>query len=293
MRWRSDPLAPGSSDPLAPGSSDPLAPRSGERVRVRGRREHGRRTTAIASAAVILSLAACGTSSPGAPANSTPIQSPDDQTGGYIVATVAPGMGTPRATIYDASGSELASFVADAAGAGLSFWWTSAPGQTTRVALRDDAGVDYKYELTSTYTQVADTFEPNDFMDASALMPDNGQMSAFLFAGRKGAASDPATYDDYYRFTAQPGALSIQMDDVPADLAAKVFLLRGDGTEVARVANGMRGAALALTPPALTDAAELVVRVSLWDEAPPAAGAGTDVPASFTHPYRLTVSQTQ
>jgi hypothetical protein len=224
-----------------------------------------------------------------------PIQSPDDGTGGYIVATVAAGMGTARATIYDAAGTtQLASFTADAPGAPLSFWWTTAPGQTTRVALTDDAGAACtSCQLTSNYTQVADTFEPNDVMDAAALMPADGQMSAFLFAGRHDGASDPAAFDDFYRFTAQPGTLSIKLDSVPADLAARVFLFRADGTEVARVSNGMRGAALTLTPPALTDAAELFVRVALWDEAPAVAGAGTELPPSFTQPYRLTVLQSQ
>jgi hypothetical protein len=221
-------------------------------------------------------------------------QSPADSTGGYVTATVPAGMGTPRATLYDGSGqTQLASFAADSPGAALSFWWTSAPGQTTRIALHDDAGTSYKYDLTPNYTQVLDTFEPNDATDAATPMPDGGQMSAFLFAGRAGANNDPAAYDDYYRFTAQPGALSIHLDDVPADLAATLFLFRADGSEVARVSNGLRGAPLALTPPPVTDAAELVVRASLWDAAPATAGAGTDVPASFTQPYRLTVSQTQ
>jgi hypothetical protein len=205
-------------------------------------------------------------------------------------------MGTVRATIYDGRGGpELASFVADAPGAALSFWWTSAPGQTTRIALRDDAGGPYSYELTSNYVQVADAFEPNDAMDAAAAMPTDGQMSAFLFAGRIGGAGDAGAYDDHYRFAAQPGALSIHLDDVPADLAARLFLFRPDGTEVARVANGMRGAALALNVPAtaVTDATDFIVRVSLWDEAPAAAGAGTELPPSFTQPYRLTVSQSQ
>jgi hypothetical protein len=247
-------------------------------------------------AAAVLAVAACGSGSTGRPAASDAqiFKSPDDQTGGYIVATVPPGMGTPRATIYDASGTtQLASFVADAPGAGLSFWWTSAAGQTTRIALRDDAGSGVQYELTTSYTQVADAFEPNDAMDAAAAMPADGQMSAFLFAGHRDGTTDAAAYDDYYRFTAQPGALSIHLDDVPADLAARVFLFHADGSEIARVSNGMRGAALVLMPPALTDAAELVVRVSLWDDAPAVAGAGTDVPASFTQAYRLTVSQTQ
>jgi hypothetical protein len=248
---------------------------------------------AISFAAAALSLAACGGTS-SAPGDATPFQSPDDSTGGYVVATVPAGMGTPRATIYDGSGSQLASFVADSPGAALSFWFTTGPNQQTRIAVHDDAGGNYKYDLTPTYTQVADAFEPNDGMDAATPMPDGGQMSAFLFAGRRGNTNDPAAYDDYYRFTAQPGTVSVRLDDVPADLAAKMFLFRAaDGSEVARVSNGMRGAALALTPPALTDAAELIVRVSLWDEAPPAAAAGTDLPASFTQPYRLTVSQSQ
>jgi hypothetical protein len=207
-----------------------------------------------------------------------------------VLATVAPGMGTVRATIYDGAGqTELGSFVADGPGAALSFYWASASGQTTRVALRDDGGGPYTYELATTYTQVADPFEPNDSMDAAALMPDGGQMSAFLFAGGR----DAAAYDDYYRFTAQPGALSIRLDQVPPDIAARLFLFRSDGSEVARVSSGLRGGALTMTPPALPGAEELTVRVSLWSELPAAVGAGSELPASFTQPYLLTVSQVQ
>ena len=272
--------------------SGPLSRLSGPLSRLRERARV--RVRLIATAATILSLASCGASPPPIEGDVTPFQSPADSTGGYVLATVAPGMGMPRATIFDGTGqTQLATFVADAPGAGLSFWFTTAPGQTTQVSLRDDGGGDFKYQLATSYTPVADAFEPNDAMDAATPMPDGGQMTAFLFAGRRDGASDPAAYDDYYRFTAQPGALSIRVDDVPADLAARVFLLRADGSEVARVSNGMRGVALALTPPEVTGAADFVVRVSLWDEAPAAAGAGTELPASLTQPYRLTVSQPQ
>jgi hypothetical protein len=270
-------------------TSDPLAPDRGERVR-----ERGRGASAIASAMAVLALVGCGGSDPAADGDFQTIDSPDDQTGGYVLATVAPGMGTVRATIYDGAGQAvIGSFVADAPGAALSFWWASAPGQRTRVALRDEGGASYTYELTSNYMQVADAYEPNDAMDAAAPMPEGGQMSAYLFAGRRDGANDPAAYDDYFRFAAQPGALSIRLDDVPADLAARLFLLRADGSEVARVSNGMRGAALAVNAPAVTDAADFIVRVALWAETPAAAGAGTELPASFTQPYRLTVSQPQ
>ena len=204
------------------------------------------------------------------------IQSPDDSTGGYVLATVAPGMGTVRATIYDGTGgAALASFVADAPGAALSFWWTSAPGQKTRIALRDDGGAPYTYELTSSYTQVADPYEPNDVMDAAAPMPDGGQMSAYLFAGRHDAArtirrpTTTTTASRRSRARCRSGSTTSRRT-----WRRGLFLFRADGSEVARVSNGMRGAALALNPPAVTDATEFVVRVSLWDEAPAAAGRG-------------------
>ena len=268
--------------------SDPLS-RLRERARMRARWSQ-----AIATTAALLSFAGCGGGSSTAPADAMPIASPSDSTGGYMLATVTPTTGTAHVTLYDSTGQhELATFTADAPGTALSFWWTSAPGQTTRVAVRDDSGA-CTCQLTSNYVPVADTHEPNDAMEAATpMLADGTQMSAFLFAGQHDGTNDPVDYDDFYRFTAQPGALSIHLDGVPADLAARVFLLRADGSEVARVSNGMRGAALALDPPALTDAADLTVRISLWDETPPASGAGTDLPASFTQPYRLTVSQSQ
>jgi hypothetical protein len=247
-----------------------------------------------AGAGAVLALVGCGGGQQAQTndGNFVTIQSPDDEIGGYVQATVAPGMGTVRATLYDGAGqTELGSFVADAPGAALSFYWASGSSQLTRIALRDDGGAPYTYELTSQYTPVTDLYEPNDVMAAAAPMPEGGQMSAYLFAGRQDTASDPAAYDDHYRFVAQPGALSIRLDDVPVNVAARLFLFRTDGSEVARVSSGMRGGALALDAPAVTDAADFIVRVSLWAEAPAAAGAGTELPANFTQPYRLTDSQ--
>ena len=128
-------------------------------------------------------------------------------------------------------------------------------------------------------------------MAIAAPMPDGGQMSAYLFAGRHDAANDPAAYDDYYRFTAQPGALSIRLDDVPADVAARLFLFRTDGSEVARVSTGLRGGALAMNAPAVTQAAELHrPRVAVGGGA--GRGRGRNRATDELHAaYRLSVSQ--
>jgi len=224
------------------------------------------------------------------------IQSPGDATGGYVQATIGEVSGTVRVTIYDDTGkTELGSFVAEAPGAPLSFYWASAAGQQTRIAVTDEAGggTPYAYQLTTNYTAVADPFEPNDAMTAAAAVPDGGQMSAYLFAGRHDASNDPAAFDDYYRFQAQPGAVSIRLDDVPSNLAARVFLFRTDGTEVARVSSGVRGGALVVNPPTVVTAEDFIVRVSVWDNPPAGVGAGTELPASFTHAYKLSVSQPQ
>ena len=173
------------------------------------------------------------------------IPSPDDEIGGYVQATVAPAMGTVRVTIYDGAGqAELASFVADAPGAAL-IVLLGKRRPARRPASRSatmGGGAPYTYELTSNYTPVADPYEPNDAMDSRRADAGRRPDVRVSVRGRHDAANDPAAYDDYYRFTAQPGALSIRLDDVPADLAARLFLFRTDGSEVARVSTGMRGA---------------------------------------------------
>ena len=268
---------------------------------------------AIAATAMVVSIAACGGGDEPQPAGgacdngatmvdigstfdgtssaSLCVQSPEDGSGGYLQAT-AGSAGTLRATVYDGTGqTDLGTFVADAPGATLAFYWASSPGQKTLIAIGDDAGSTGAYQLTFAYTQVADPYEPNDAMDAAAPIPDGGQMSAYLFAGRHDTGNDPAAYDDYYRFAAQPGSMTIRLDDVPANLAGRVFVFRSDGSEAARVSSGVRGGPLVLNPPMVVNAEDYVIRVSLWAEAPAAMGAGTELPASFTQAYRLSVSQ--
>jgi hypothetical protein len=219
------------------------------------------------------------------------IQSPEDATGGYVLATIGEASGTVRVTVYDDSGkTEIGSVVAAAPGAPVSFYWASGAAQKTRIAVKDEAGggAAYTYQLTTSYTAIADPFEPNDTMDTAAWVPDGGQMSAYLFAG---AGTDATAFDDYYRFAAQPGAMAIRLDDVPSNLAARVFVFRSDGSEVARVSSGVRGGALILNPPAVVTAEDFFVRVSLWDAAPAEVGPGTELPASFTQAYKLSVTQ--
>jgi len=222
------------------------------------------------------------------------VAAPADGTAGYVQLMVADAAGAIRLTIYDASGShELGSFAGDGAGLGGTFFWAVDAGQESHVSIRDDAGTAtaYAYRVTSTYAPVADAFEPNDSMDVAAAMSLGIPMQAFIFAGEQGAADNPAAYDDFYRFSAAAEIATIKLDDVPADLAAKVFLLRADGSEVARVSSGQRGGALSLVTPMPLGQADHFIRVALWADPPASIGAGTSLPAHFTQPYTLSVMQ--
>ena len=68
--------------------------------------------------------------------------------------------------------------------------------------------------------------------------------------------------------------MAIRLDDVPSNLAARVFVFRTDGSEVARVSSGVRGGALILNPPTVVTAEDFIVRVSLWDTPPAGVGVG-------------------
>jgi hypothetical protein len=199
------------------------------------------------------------------------------------------GAGTVRVVMYDGAGAtELGALSSDGPGAALSFFFAISPAHDAHIAITDGGGAaaPYSYELTTSYEPVSDAFEPNDAEQAAAPMSAGTPLQAYLFAG---TGEPPAAFDDYYRFTSPGGPVTINLDDVPTNLAARVFLFRADGSEVARVSSGQRGGALAMQPAMPLAAADHLIRVSLWADAPASFGPGTTMPEHFTRPYRLTV----
>ena len=221
------------------------------------------------------------------------LRAPSDALGGYVQGAITDASGTVRVTVLDEAGSkELASFVAPGPGEPVSFFVAMAPGVDARISVKDEGGAPapYTYKLATTYTAVADTYEPNDTQSAAAPI-ELGTATAYLFAARREAKDDPAAYEDWYRFTAVADTTTVRMEDVPTDVAARMFLLRRDGSEVARVSSGIKGGALTMRPTLPLDAGDHFIRVTTWADSPAAMGEGTDMPDHFTRPYRLTVEQ--
>jgi hypothetical protein len=221
------------------------------------------------------------------------LRAPDDRAGGYIQGSITGAAGVVRVTVYDqAGGTELASFVAPGPEAPVTFFLAVSPSADARIAVRDAGGAasPYPYQLATAYTPLADPYEPNESRETAAEIGPGDSM-AYLFAVRRDAGDDPIAYDDWYYFEATADTVSIRMQDVPTDVAARLFLHRADGSEVARVASGIVGGALTMRPPLPLEAGMYFLRVSPWAGAPAAMGEGAAMPDHFTRPYRLTLEQ--
>lgn len=215
---------------------------------------------------------------------------PGDPAGGYIEATITPaGGGRVQVRVLDGDGGELGTFVGDGPDAPLSFFVAVAPGRDARIAIFDDgaAAAPYTYQVTSNYVPIPDSYEPNDSADAATVMTSGSTIEAFMFAG---AYDPPTAFDDHYRFSAVADGVTIKLEEVPTNTAARIFLFRPDGSEVARVSSGQRGGPLTLVTPMPLGGGDHLIRVSLWAETPPSVGQGA-VPDHFTRRYRLTVTQ--
>jgi hypothetical protein len=221
------------------------------------------------------------------------LRAPADRAGGYVQGSITGAAGIVRVTVYDpAGGAELASFVAAGPEMPVTFFFAVSPSADARIAVSDAGGAasPYPYQLATVYTALADPYEPNESQDTAAEIGP-GTSTAYLFAAQRDAGDDPIAYDDWYYFEATADTATIRMEDVPTDVAARLFLFRADGSEVARVASGILGGALTMRPPMPLGAGQHFVRVATWADAPAAMGEGAAMPDHFTRPYRLTLEQ--
>jgi hypothetical protein len=202
-------------------------------------------------------------------------------------------LGQPAATLYGTDGDTVFGTVADGqSGAPMAFAVAAAPGAAYRLAIADAGGAGpYDYRLTATFTPVPDMYEPNDTAGQAAAITVGTPIQAYLFAGASAPNANLAAYDDYYRVPLAGGMVTVRLEDVPADLAPRIFIYSPDGSELGRVVTGHKGEPLTLQLPMSITDGEHVVRVTLWTETPATMSAATALPDHFVHPYRLTVTQ--
>ena len=201
---------------------------------------------------------------------------------------------TVRATLYGPDNSMIGAFTAADPGAALVFHLAAAGGLTYRLLIDDGGGftAPYSYRLISTFSPIADTFEPNDTPDKAATITMGTPAAAFLFAGAASMTAADAAWEDYYQVSVTGAqAATIRIDDVPTDLAVRLFLYRADQSEIARISTGHKGESLVMQTPIALDPGQYLVRVAPWTDLPAAMSVGADPPDHFTRSYQLTVTQ--
>jgi hypothetical protein len=203
------------------------------------------------------------------------------------------GLGQPTATLYGADGDTVFGKLTDGdSGAPMAFVVAASPGVGYRLAIADAAAAGpYGYQLTASFTAVPDMYEPNDEMAQAAAITVGTPIQAYLFAGASAMNGKLEAFDDYYRVPLAAGAVTVRLEEVPADLAPRIFIYSPAGAELGRVVTGHKGEALTLQLPTAVTDGDHTVRVTLWTETPASMSAATALPDHFVHPYRLTVTQ--
>ena len=222
------------------------------------------------------------------------LAAPGDATGGYVQGTVD---GTLGIDVYaQGDTTPVAHIDPDPAGGPTTFFLAIAPGEDYQLGFKHQGAFAnaYTFTLTTTYTPVPDAYEPNDALAMASPVTEGVAINGYLFGGRLGGDATPSAtddYSDYYRFSAVAGTVTVHIDTVPTDVAPRLTLYGLDGSELARVANGIKGGALQMVSPSVAAPGDLIVRVTPWSGAPPSMGTGIVLPDHFTQAYTLTISQ--
>jgi hypothetical protein len=226
--------------------------------------------------------------------------SPADNTGGGVAIALGPvGDGAIQFQVFDgADNSLIYSLYTGTAGASLNGSFAAAPGHVYRIQVSSfsSGSAPYRYRLTATYTQVNDTFEPNDTFETAKPITVGTPIQAYLFAGFNGAGNSiPAVaYDDWYSVTLAAGNFTATISNVPTDVDAQVDLVDASKAVLASVYGSNAGQGFvvpaATGTPVTVTAGTYRVRVTTFSMGPGHAD-GTTPPDSFTHPYTLVVNQ--
>jgi len=172
------------------------------------------------------------------------------QSAGSVLLTVnltdVPANVEPNMFIKNSAGSTVASNADAQAGQPISIMIDANPGETYYVSVNPQNRFQTSESLyTLSITTTPDPTEPNDTFDLATVWNYTAGPIQGYFAE---AVSGPA---DYYRFTAPPGtspvAMTVQLEDVPANVAPRMFIYNSQFNPVKSKTNAGKGDSISLT----------------------------------------------
>jgi len=218
---------------------------------------------------------------------------PSDAAGGILkVAITEVGAFRADATLYSSSDfAELKNSTGGTDAQSVFFYVATTPGASYQLEMAAWSPASTlpasRYTVRATYTALPDPTEPNDTRFDAKTITVGTPVQAYLFAGY--ASAQAGSFDDYYKVTLAAGSATVNLDIVPQNLEAQIWLYDPNGVHLKTASTSTPGGGLTVT--SAVTAGDHYVRVGLWTGVNTQVGATMAVPDNFTRPYRFTVTQ--
>lgn len=218
-----------------------------------------------------------------------------DLAGGYVEIKIANVGNAGLADIIVTSSSDndvvFESYTTDQ-GANVAGWLTVTPGAKYRIQVNrfGGAGDRFTYDLSTKYTAIVDTYEPNNKKEDAKTIALNTPIMASAAAHSARAGLVAGDEQDWFKTTLAAGVATIKVSNVAPDYLCDVEILDATGSKVNEAYQTTKGADCILD---LKDLVGGVYYLELHSFAGlPIRGAGGEPVASFvTQQYKLEVVQ--
>ena len=153
---------------------------------------------------------------------------PADAAGGILkIAITEVGAFRADATLYSSSDfAELKSSTGGTNAQSVFFYVATTPGASYQLEMAAWSPASSmpasRYTVRATYTALPDPTEPNDTRFDAKTITVGTPVQGYLFAGY--ASAQVGSFDDYYKVTLAAGSATVNLDIVPANVEAQLWL---------------------------------------------------------------------
>jgi hypothetical protein len=216
------------------------------------------------------------------------IPAENDSVGGIVTFKLTPPSDIQiTLEILDEMNSSLGLFQTSAPGEIINAWLAAGNDTEYYFAISDmtNASSEKSYDLQLAYSPVTDTYEPNDSLGEATTIGLDTLAQAYLFAGANALATADI-FNDYYRFSAVDGEVTILAYNLPAGLSCIIELLDSDENILAATTSSDG----TITMQADITAGDYYTRIGVT--APPElTGLGTTLPVFGAAAYSFEIFQ--
>ncbi len=218
-----------------------------------------------------------------------------DLAGGYVEIKIANvkngGLAEMIVTSSSDNGGIYDTYTTDE-GASISGWLTVTPGAKYRIQVNRfaGAGTRFTYDLTTKYTAIVDTYEPNNKKEDAKAITVNTPIMASAAAHSAAANLQIGDDQDWYKVTLAAGVATIKVSNNAPDYLCDVELLDATGTKIGEAYQTTDGADCILAAQDLVGG-QYFLELHQFAGLPIRSAGGKPVAGFVSQQYKLEVVQ--